>query len=48
MIPAFVDVLNGVVILANAYIIRALSCVGVVGPDSLSFDFTREVICSPV
>jgi hypothetical protein len=39
MIPASVDIFDGVMILSNVYIIRALSWVGVVCPQCLTLYF---------
>jgi hypothetical protein len=40
VVPMLVDILDGVMILANSDIVCALAQIGVVSPDSLSFDFS--------
>jgi hypothetical protein len=48
VIPTLVDILDGVVVFANAYVVHALLWISMVGPDSLTLDFAREVVCSSV
>jgi hypothetical protein len=48
VVPMLVDIFDGVVIFANVYVICALSWVSMIGPDGLTLDFTREVVCSSV
>jgi hypothetical protein len=44
VIPTFVDILDRVMVLSNAYVVRALSWVGMISPQCFTLNFGGQVV----